>query len=140
MACLPGTLDILYAEDDGEDFSLFLDAVQENGFSFNIQRVNDGQELVDFFAETTSELPKLIISDLNMPKKNGLEAVREIRRKSVLSKIPIIIFSGSKSPEEVQLSYDLGVNSFIQKPLSYQEHLLCIKNIHNFWFETAQLP
>ena len=140
MDFLPGTLDILYAEDDGEDFSLFLDAVQENGFSFNIQRVNDGQELVDFFAETTSKLPKLIISDLNMPKKNGLEAVREIRRKSLLFKIPIIIFSNSKSPEEVRLSYDLGVNSFIQKPLSYQEHLQCIKNIHNFWFQTAQLP
>ena len=140
MDFLSGTLDILYAEDDGEDFSLFLDAVQENGFSFNIQRVNDGQELVDFFAETTSKLPKLIISDLNMPKKNGLEAVREIRRKSLLSKIPIIIFSNSKSPEEVQLSYDLGVNSFIQKPLSYQEHLQCIKNIHNFWFQTVQLP
>jgi CheY-like chemotaxis protein len=95
---------------------------------------------VDFFAETTSELPKLIISDLNMPKKNGLEAAREIRRKSALSRIPIIIFSNSKSPEEVRLSYDLGVNSFIQKPLSYQEHLRCIKNIYNFWFQTAQLP
>ena len=140
MGHLSGKLDILYAEDDGEDFSLFLDAVQENGFSYNIHRVNDGQELVDFFSEETSKLPKLIISDLNMPKKNGLEAVREIRRKSLLFKIPIIIFSDSKSPEEVQLSYDLGVNSFIQKPLSYQEHLLCIKNIHNFWFQTAQLP
>ena len=75
-----------------------------------------------------------------MPKKNGLEAVREIRGKSFLSKIPIIIFSNSKSPEEVQLSYDLGVNSFIQKPLSYKEHLQCIKNIHNFWFQTVQLP
>ena len=140
MGRLSKSLDILYAEDDGEDFSLFLDAVRENGFSFNIQRVNDGQELVDFFSETTSKLPKLIISDLNMPKKNGLEAVREIRRKSLLFKIPIIIFSNSKSPEEVRLSYDLGVNSFIQKPLSYQEHLQCIKNIHNFWFQTAQLP
>ena len=140
MGHLSGKLDILYAEDDGEDFSLFLDAVQENGFSYNIHRVNDGQELVDFFSEETSKLPKLIISDLNMPKKNGLEAVREIRRKSLLFKIPIIIFSNSKSPEEVRLSYDLGVNSFIQKPLSYQEHLQCIKNIHNFWFQTAQLP
>jgi CheY-like chemotaxis protein len=141
MGCLPRTLDILYAEDDGEDFSLFVEAVRENGFSFNIQRVNDGQELVDFFSEETSKkLPKLIISDLNMPKKNGLEAVREIRRKSLFSKIPIIIFSDSKSPEEVRLSYDLGVNSFIQKPLSYQEHLQCIKNIHNFWFQTVQLP
>ena len=97
MGRLSGTLDILYAEDDGEDFSLFLDAVRENGLLLNIQRVNDGQELVDFF-------------------------------------------SNSKSPEEVQLSYDLGVNSFIQKPLSYQEHLQCIKNIHSFWFQTAQLP
>ena len=140
MGQLSGTLDILYVEDDGEDFSLFLDAVRENGFLFNIQRVNDGQELVDFFSGITSRLPKIIISDLNMPKKNGLEAVREIRRKSLPSKIPIIIFSNSKSPEEVQLSYDLGVNSFIQKPLSYQEHLQCIKNIHSFWFQTAQLP
>ena len=105
MGQLSGTLDILYVEDDGEDFSLFLDAVRENGFLFNIQRVNDGQELVDLFQEQ-----------------------------------PLIIFSNSKSPEEVQLSYDLGVNSFIQKPLSYQEHLQCIKNIHSFWFQTAQLP
>ena len=140
MGGLFGELDILYAEDDGEDFSLFLDAVRENGFSFNIQRVNDGQELVDFFAETTPELPKLIISDLNMPRKNGLEAVREIRRNSFLPRIPIIIFSNSKSTAEVQQSYDLGVNSFIQKPLSYREHLQCIKNIHSFWFQTTQLP
>ena len=97
MGQLSGALDILCVEDDGEDFSLFLDAVRENGFLLNIQRVNDGQELVDFF-------------------------------------------SNSKSPEEVQLSYDLGVNSFIQKPLSYQEHLQSIKNIDSFWFQTAQLP
>ena len=58
-----------------------------------------------------------------MPKKNGLEALREIRRKPLPFKILIIIVSDSKCPEEVQLSYDLGVNSFIQKPLSYQEHL-----------------
>jgi len=73
MGQLSGTLDILYVEDDGEDFSLFLDAVRENGFLFNIQRVNDGEELVNFFSGTTSNF-----------------------------------FLNSKSPEEVQLSYDLG--------------------------------
>jgi DNA-binding NarL/FixJ family response regulator len=75
-----------------------------------------------------------------MPKKNGLKATSEIRRKPLPFKILIIIFSDSKCPKEVQLSYDLGVNSFIQKPLSYQEHMQCIKDIHSFWFQIAQLP
>jgi two-component system, response regulator len=75
-----------------------------------------------------------------MPKKNGLEAISQIRRKQLSFKIPIIIFSDSKCPEEVQLSYDLGVISFAQKPLRYQEHLQCIKNIHSFWFQIAQPP
>ena len=75
-----------------------------------------------------------------MRKKDGLEAVRDILRKPLPFKITIIFFENSKWPEEVQLSYDLGVNSFIQKPLSYQEHLQGIKNIHSFWFQTAQLP
>ena len=66
-----------------------------------------------------------------MRKKNGLEAVRDILRKPLPFKITIIFFQNSKCPEEVQLSYDLGVNSFIQKPLSYQEHLPYIKDIHN---------
>jgi CheY-like chemotaxis protein len=78
---LSETLDALYVEDEDEEgFSLFFDAIKENDVSLNIQRVNDGQELVDFLGKGTSKSPKLIISDLNMPKKYGLEAVRGIRK------------------------------------------------------------
>jgi len=137
METFPGTLDILYAEDSEDDFSMFLDSVRENGLSFNIQRVNDGQELVDYFSKEIAPLPKLIICDLNMPRKNGFEAVREIREKPFLNKTPIIIFSNSQSNEDVKLSYDLGVNSFIQKPLSYQTHIECVKSIYNYWFKAV---
>jgi CheY-like chemotaxis protein len=140
MERLDNSLDILYAEDCEEDFSLFLDAFHENGFSLSVKRVNNGQELVDYFLQENPLLPKLIISDLNMPRKNGFEAVREIRGASLLIKTPIIIFSHSATTENIRMSYDLGVNSFIQKPLSYQGHLECVKNIHNFWFRLAQLP
>ncbi len=138
-------LDIMYAEDDDEDYSLFLEAVSENGFSLNIHRVHDGQELVDYFSQKNRNLPnwqspRLIISDLNMPRKNGHQALKEIREESLPSKIPIIIYSNSKSIDEVNLSYDLGVNSFIQKPLSYQGRLACVRCIHNFWFKTAIFP
>ncbi len=140
MEHLDSPLDILYAEDCEEDFSFFLDASHENGFSLSIKRLNDGQELVDYFLQKNPVLPKLIISDLNMPRKNGFEAVREIREASLPIKIPIIIISHSATTENIRMSYDLGVNSFIQKPLSYQGHLDCVKNIHNFWFRVAQLP
>jgi len=132
-------LNILYAEDCEDDFSMFIESVEESGLSLTIHRVNDGQKLVDYFSGEPS-LPNLIISDLNMPGKNGFDAVREIRKKSLLVRIPIIIFSNSTSMSDVQQSYDLGVNSFIQKPLSYQEHLKCVKTLLNYWFQIVQLP
>lgn len=90
----------MYANDEEEEFSLFLDAIHENDPSLNIQCVNDGQEFVDFFVEDISKLYKLIISDLNIPKKNGLEVISDIRRYPLSFKILIIIFSDSKAQKK----------------------------------------
>lgn len=134
-----GPINILYAEDCEDDFSMFVESVEESGLPLTIQRVNDGQELVDYISQEIAPRPNLIITDLNMPRKNGFDAVREIRKKALFAGTPIIIFSNSTSTDDIQQSYDLGVNSFIQKPLSYQEHLKCVKTILNYWFKTVQL-
>lgn len=138
---------ILIADDDDDDALLIEKALKESKLLNKIYRVKDGEELMDFLNrkgeyanEETSPTPTLILLDLNMPKKDGREALKEIKGDSILKHIPITILTTSKADEDIIKSYDLGVNSFITKPVELNKFIEVVKEIGIYWFEVVQLP
>lgn len=136
---------ILIADDDADDRYLTKAAFEENATHCEIDFVEDGDEVFDFlysrgkFAHSRSELPSLILLDLNMPKKDGRQVLDEIKKVPSLKHIPIIIFTTSKSPEDVRQVYGMGASSFITKPSSFEDLQEVARNIENYWVKTATL-
>ena len=136
---------IVIAEDDADDQFLFQTAFEENGLTFQIEFVHNGVELISYLdlckaAGDQADLPSLIILDLNMPKKDGREVLKEIKDHPVYKIIPVIIFTTTKNEMEVRRCYELGANSYIVKPVSFDGLLNIIREIKNFWFNTVVLP
>lgn len=138
---------ILIAEDDPDDRLLILEALEENQLARNIRFVEDGEELMDYLLQTggyakdsSAPRPALILLDLNMPKKDGREALKEIKTLPGLKQIPIVILSTSNSAEDIEYSYSVGGNSYITKPSSYKNLVEIMKSLGEFWFNVAKLP
>jgi CheY-like chemotaxis protein len=138
---------ILYADDDEDDQMLVGEALKETPISNAIQYVQDGEELLEFLRNsgkyTDKEKypkPNLILLDLNMPRKDGREALAEIKADPQLKRIPIIILTTSRGEDDIQSTYNLGVNSFITKPVSYDSLVKIVKIITKYWFHTVKLP
>lgn len=138
---------ILLAEDDDDDALLTEKALKEYHLLNKVCRVRDGEELMDFLlnkgAFTSSDRapqPALILLDLNMPKKDGREALAEIKAHPELCKIPITILTTSRADEDIVRTYNLGVNSFITKPVELKNFIEVVKKIGDYWFEVVQLP
>ena len=136
---------ILIADDDADDRYLTKAAFEENDTHCEIDFVEDGDEVFDFlysrgkFAHSRSGLPSLILLDLNMPKKDGRQVLDEIKKAPSLKHIPIIIFTTSKSPEDVRQVYGMGASSFITKPTSFEDLQEVARNIETYWVKTATL-
>jgi two-component system, response regulator len=138
---------ILYADDDAEDRMLVKDAWNESRVANEMAFVEDGEELMDHlhrrgkYAELAgSPLPGLILLDLNMPRKDGREALKEIKADPRLRSIPIVILTTSKAEEDIFRAYDLGVNSFIVKPVTFQSLVDLTLALNKYWFEIVELP
>jgi CheY-like chemotaxis protein len=138
---------ILIADDDEDDRFLIKAAFEECGIEMPLVFVQDGLELMQYlknqgeYANTiVYPLPSLILMDLNMPKKDGRESIHEIRSTAFLRKIPIIVLSTSNAPNDIKICYELGANSFITKPSSFEGLVDTIKSLKKFWFEIAILP
>lgn len=141
------TVLILIAEDDPEDRMLAKDALEENRLVNQVQFVEDGEALMDYlynrgeFADVNRfPKPGLILLDLNMPKKDGREALREIKSDPQLKLIPIVILTTSKAEEDIVRSYNLGVNSFITKPVTFDSLVEIMRTLSKYWFEIVELP
>ena len=104
-----------------------------------LRRVEDGKELMDTLLNTPAK-PSLILLDLNMPRKNGLEALKEIRANNNLRQIPVVMLTISNNHTEIKLSYFLGANSFITKPLIFDHLVKMLEDLRHYWFETVKLP
>lgn len=134
---------ILIADDDDDDQLLLSSAFKEVGFNGPIKAIGNGEELMDYllrrgkYESSSHEAPHLILLDLNMPKKDGRRVLQEIRQHQKLNKIPIIVLSTSFNPEEISYSYELGANSFISKPSSYNELKEIAKAIKIYWLDTV---
>ena len=138
---------ILIADDDAEDRMLVKDALDEGRLKNDIHFVENGEELVDYlhnrgkFSDKDKfPTPGLILLDLNMPKKDGREALREIKNDSHLRLIPVVVLTTSKAEEDILRTYDMGVSSFITKPVTFTALVDVMKTLSKYWFEIVELP
>ena len=143
----PKPITILLADDDADDRVLAQDALKESRLANDLRFVENGEELLDYlrrrgpFADAaTSPTPGLILLDLNMPRKDGREALMEIKSDPELRKIPVVVLTTSQAEEDIYRTYDLGVNSFITKPVMFESMVAVMKALGKYWFEIVELP
>ncbi len=131
---------ILIAEDDSDDRLLLETAFKETGLDIELVFANNGVELLKVLtAKGQEHYPRMILLDLNMPKKDGREALKELKQHPLLKKIPVIIFTTTKNEAEIARCYELGANTYVVKPDSYSELLKVVNQLKNYWFETASV-
>lgn len=135
------------AEDDADDRLMTREAFQECRLGNPLQFVVDGEELMDYlhrrgqYADAVRyPMPGLILLDLNMPRKDGREALREIKADPVLRDIPVVVLTTSKAQEDVANSYGDGANSFISKPVSFSALIEVVQTLGKYWLQIVDLP
>jgi CheY-like chemotaxis protein len=137
---------VLCADDDPDDRLLAQSALLEAGVRTGIQFVEDGEELLDYlrrsgkYAGLESKQPDLILLDLAMPRKNGAEALTEIKADPALQHIPVVVLTTSEAQEDVYRVYDLGANAFVTKPDSFENLVRTMRSLSHFWFDVAIVP
>lgn len=136
---------ILMADDDDDDFLLTQKALKESHLLNDLHRVKDGVELLQYLRDEDSRQdghcrPGVILLDLNMPKMDGREALRELKSDPKLRDIPVVVFTTSKAEEDIYRSYQLGVNSFITKPVQFDNLIQVMSALGRYWFEIVELP
>ena len=138
---------ILIADDDADDRMMASEALEESRLANDLRFAEDGEELLDylyhrgkFAREEDSPRPGLILLDLNMPRMDGREALREIKGDPALRSIPVVVLTTSKAEEDIYRTYDLGVNSFITKPVQFEGLVEVMKTLGKYWFEIVELP
>jgi CheY-like chemotaxis protein len=147
MTPSPKPIVILMADDDAEDRMLAKEALNESRLMNTLLFAEDGEELLlclrnkgKYSDKEKFPRPGLILLDLNMPKKDGREALKEIKADKELRSIPVVILTTSKAEEDIVRSYDLGVNSYITKPVSFGALVETMRTLGKYWFEIVELP
>ncbi|MBI3852672.1 MAG: response regulator [Verrucomicrobia bacterium] len=137
---------ILMADDDPDDRLLTLHAFQRSRLRGELRFVEDGEDLMDYLkrrgkylSPATSPRPDLILLDLNMPRKQGHEALHEIKADPRLRQIPVVVLTTSRAQEDIFRTYDLGANSFISKPATFEGMLGMVRNLADYWFKLVEL-
>jgi CheY-like chemotaxis protein len=138
---------ILMADDDADDRELTRDALSESRLVNDLHFVEDGVQLLDYLHRRgvysragSAPRPGVILLDLNMPRKDGREALREIKADPELRNIPVVVMTTSKADEDIAQSYDLGANSFISKPVTFAGLVEVVRGLGKYWFDIVELP
>ncbi len=138
---------ILMADDDPDDQMLAKDALEEGRVRNELRLVDDGEQLIDYLKHQgkyadpdSSPRPALFLLDLNMPRMDGREALSVIKADASLRRIPVVILTTSRSEEDIVRSYDLGVNSFITKPVTFEGLVEVMKAFGRYWIDIVELP
>lgn len=137
---------ILIADDDADDRYLLQTAFEEKGFKEKIDFVENGVDLLNFLINiqtnesSEKKYPRFILLDLNMPKKDGREVLKEMKENPDFKRIPVIIFTTTKNENEIKRCYELGANTYIVKPVSFDALLKMVEDIRSYWLNTASVP
>lgn len=142
------SIKIVIADDDADDRMFIREALEEIRLANDLKFVTDGEELMDYLhacgksSDQTQSMsrPGLILLDLNMPRKDGREALKEIKADPFLRHIPVVVLTTSKAEEDIFRTYDLGVSSFITKPVNFDGLVDVMTAIGKYWFEIVELP
>jgi CheY-like chemotaxis protein len=137
---------VLAAEDDPDDRLLVREAFAEAALDCNLDFVEDGNALLDYllrrgdYADKTGIRPRLILLDLNMPGKDGREALAELKAHPELRRIPVVVMTTSKAEDDIVQSYELGGNSFVVKPLTFDGLVEVVQMLGRYWLDLVELP
>lgn len=138
-------LNILMADDDADDRAIARDALMESGVSHRLHFVEDGEQLLAYLRHQApwpqdSPRPEVILLDLNMPRMNGHEVLAALKADPLLRQIPVVIVSTSGTKEDIFSSYDLGANSFVMKPETFEELVATFRTLGAYWLDAVELP
>ncbi len=144
---MKAAVQILLVEDNKNDAELAMRTLEKNKISNQVFWVKDGVEALDFlfargeFSERNiNHTPKVVLLDLKLPKKDGIEVLREIRNNEALKQLPVVMLTSSKEEKDMVKSYDLGVNSYIVKPIDFDDFTKAIKDLGYYWLVMNQSP
>jgi len=147
MSARGRSIQLLMAEDDADDRLLAIEALTESRLVNKLKTVVDGEELMDYLHRRNnyanpeeSPRPDLILLDLNMPRKDGRRAIEEIKTDPKLRGIPIVVLTTSRAEEDICRSYDLGVSSYITKPVTFDGLVQVMQTLGCYWFDIVELP
>jgi two-component system, response regulator len=140
-------IEILLVEDSASDAEMTIRALKKNNLANRLLHLKDGQQALDFLFATgeysdrlASQKPKVILLDLKMPKVSGMEVLQQIKADERTKKIPVVILTSSKEDPDIQTCYDLGVNSYVVKPVEFDAFYKAISNLGLYWMIVNQPP
>ena len=138
---------ILMADDDADDRRLTQEAFEEGRLINDVRFVENGEQLLEYLRKqgpyappADAPRPGLILLDLNMPRKDGRTVLKELKTDPELRQIPVVVLTTSKADEDIYKSYDLGVNSYIVKPVTFEALVDILQTLEKYWFEIVELP
>lgn len=133
---------ILLVEDNPMDLDLTLRAFRKKQFANEIQVARDGEEALAFFArwDAGEAMPAVILLDINLPKVNGLEVLRQLKEHERFRRIPVVVLTSSREDRDLNAAYDLGVNSYIEKPVSFNKFIEVAEQIELYWCVLNERP
>jgi two-component system, response regulator len=133
--------DVLLVEDSATDADLTLRALRKNNKTLTIKHIEDGEEALNFiFARPTQSAPRLILMDLQLPKLNGTEILKEIKNNDKTKMIPVVMLTSSNQPDDVMNCYSLGANAYMVKPLDFDVYISQVATAIQFWLDINCLP
>ncbi len=137
---------IILVDDNPKDAELSLEALSRNNLANHVVVLNDGDELLDYlkcrgnYQGRKPDQPAVVLLDIKMPRKDGIEALREIKSDPALRSIPIVMLTSSREEPDLQACYDLGVNAYVVKPVNFKEFVSAVRRLGVFWALVNELP
>jgi two-component system, response regulator len=140
-------VEILLVEDNPSDAEMTIRALKKNNLANKIVHLKDGSEALDFFfghgqfeGRNTANKPKVVLLDLKMPKVDGIEVLRKVKSSELTKMIPVVVLTSSKEDPDIQACYDLGVNSYIVKPVGFDSFIKAVSELGLYWLLLNQSP